>query len=271
MRRLTEDFTAAKSSLAWAATDEGAADWARTFVASLPHATDRDGSQELVAALLYPSAAGPATDVLLEAIRASHSDAPTEVGTAASFEWIAKKYPDQVGVPISSKTSTHQASDDAASQYLFDKGTREIVPRKLCYGMTGRKPRRRPGAEGARTSLAADEGRTESGEGARREAGGWTRQRGEQAAGERSRRAHAAGHERVGRVVGIAARANASWSAALISPRLRCPDHAAICFSVHPALASRRQSAFSVAQFLVSLCPPPGLVPFRWFRLPFCA
>jgi hypothetical protein len=50
--------------------------------------------------LLYPSAAGPATDVLLEAIRASHSDAPTEAGTAASFEWIAKKYPDQVGVPI---------------------------------------------------------------------------------------------------------------------------------------------------------------------------
>jgi hypothetical protein len=41
------------------------------------------------------------------------------------------------------------------------------------------------------------------------------------------------------------------------------------CFSVHPALPTRRQSAFSVAQFLVSLCPPPGLVPLGGFACPF--
>jgi hypothetical protein len=94
-------FTAAKSSLAWAATDEEAADWARTLVASLPHVTERDGTQELVAALVYPSAAGPATEVLLEAIRASHSDAPAEdARTAASLAWIAEKYPNQVRVRI---------------------------------------------------------------------------------------------------------------------------------------------------------------------------
>jgi hypothetical protein len=95
-----EAFTEAKSSLAWAATDGEAADWARTLVASLPH-VDRDRSQELVAALLYPFAAGSATEVLLEAIRASHSDAPSQkAGMAASLAWIAEKYLDQVGVPI---------------------------------------------------------------------------------------------------------------------------------------------------------------------------
>ena len=94
-------FTAAKSSLAWAATDEEAADWARTLVASLLHVADRDESHELVAALVYPFAAGSATEVLLDAICATHSDAPTEdAGTAASLRWIAKTYPNQVGIPI---------------------------------------------------------------------------------------------------------------------------------------------------------------------------
>jgi hypothetical protein len=77
--------------------------------------------------------------------------------------------------PRSLAPASKRRRERCNAQYLLDKGTREIVPRKLCHGMTGRKPRRRPGAEGARTNLAADEGRSESGEGARREARGWTR------------------------------------------------------------------------------------------------
>jgi hypothetical protein len=56
---------------------------------------------ELVAAIVYPTAAGPATEVLLEAIRARHPDAPAnQAGTAASLAWIAEKYPDLVRRPI---------------------------------------------------------------------------------------------------------------------------------------------------------------------------
>jgi hypothetical protein len=88
-------LTVAKSALAWTAEKEEAADWARAIVALLPHTADQDGARVLVAAIAYPTAAGPATEVLLEAIRARHSDAPPkEAGTEASLAWIAEKYPD---------------------------------------------------------------------------------------------------------------------------------------------------------------------------------
>jgi hypothetical protein len=93
-------FIVAKSSLAWSATDKEAAEWARTLVASLPHARDGEGGRELLEALVYPTAVGPATEVLLEAIRAIHSDAPTEAGTAAIFAWLAEKYPVEARRPI---------------------------------------------------------------------------------------------------------------------------------------------------------------------------
>jgi hypothetical protein len=49
----------------------------------------------LVAAVAYPTAAGPATEVLLDAIRAGHPDAPAkDQGTEAALEWLAKTYPD---------------------------------------------------------------------------------------------------------------------------------------------------------------------------------
>jgi hypothetical protein len=87
-------FNVAASSLAWAATEPEAAEWARALVALSLRATDRDGTRELVAAIVYPTAAGPATEVLLEAIRARHSDVPAnQAETAVSVAWIAENIP----------------------------------------------------------------------------------------------------------------------------------------------------------------------------------
>jgi hypothetical protein len=89
----------AMSSLGWAATEDQAVDWARALVAFLP--ADQGEARNLVTAIVYPFAAGPATDVLLDAIRARHPDAPAkEAGTAASLAWIGQKYPDQIRRPI---------------------------------------------------------------------------------------------------------------------------------------------------------------------------
>ena len=41
-------FNVAASSLAWAASEPEAAEWARALVALLPRATDKDGTRELV-------------------------------------------------------------------------------------------------------------------------------------------------------------------------------------------------------------------------------
>jgi hypothetical protein len=84
----------AVSSLAWAVNKEEATDWARALVALLSRAADGDGTTKLVAAVAYPTVAGPATDVLLDEIRGRHSDAPpTEAGTQASLAWLGAKYP----------------------------------------------------------------------------------------------------------------------------------------------------------------------------------
>ena len=91
----------ATSSLAWAATEDEAADWARALVGLLPRAKDQDETRELILAVVYPTAAGSASDVVLEAIRARHSNAPAkEAGTTAGLAWIAETYPDLVRRPI---------------------------------------------------------------------------------------------------------------------------------------------------------------------------
>jgi ribosomal protein S7 len=59
----------ARASLAWAASEEEAAEWARVLVALLDRAGDPDRTQKLVASVAYPAAAGGATVVLLNAIR----------------------------------------------------------------------------------------------------------------------------------------------------------------------------------------------------------
>ena len=97
-------FTLAVSSLAWAATEGEAADWARTVVAlsrSAADQADKGETRKLVSAIAYPPAAGPATEVLLDALRARRSDVPAkEAGTAVSLAWIAEKYPNEARRPI---------------------------------------------------------------------------------------------------------------------------------------------------------------------------
>ncbi len=89
----------AESSLAWAASENESVQWARALVALAHPATDRNG--KLAAALAYPAAAGPATEVLLDAIRAEHPDAPAkEAGPEAALEWLAKTYPDVLRPPL---------------------------------------------------------------------------------------------------------------------------------------------------------------------------
>jgi hypothetical protein len=91
----------AKSWLAWAGTEIDAAGWAWTLVALLDHVSEPVGTGELVTAIAYPSAAGPATEVLLDAIRARHPDAPTqETGTDAVLQWLAKKHPLVLRPPV---------------------------------------------------------------------------------------------------------------------------------------------------------------------------
>ena len=90
---------AAAASLAWAADDEEAAEWARALVTLSRPAANRDGM--LVNAIAYPAAAGSATEVLLDAIRAGHSDAPAkEAGTEPALAWLAKTFPDVLRPPL---------------------------------------------------------------------------------------------------------------------------------------------------------------------------
>jgi hypothetical protein len=85
-----QSLLVAVSSLAWAASDDEAAAWARTLVTLLPRTINRDAT-----------AAGPATEILLEAIRARHHDAPTkEAGMQASLSWLASKFPEVLRPPV---------------------------------------------------------------------------------------------------------------------------------------------------------------------------
>jgi hypothetical protein len=87
-----EALSVVASSLAWAARSDEAVDWAQALIALSTSAADR--GERLVTAIAYPAAAGPATEVLLEEIRAHHPEAPAkEAGTEAALAWLAAKYP----------------------------------------------------------------------------------------------------------------------------------------------------------------------------------
>ena len=91
----------ARASLAWSARESEAADWARALVALLNRAEDPDKTQKLAAAVAYPAAAGAATDVLLDAIRAGHPDAPMkEAGTEPALVWLTKTFPNALSPPV---------------------------------------------------------------------------------------------------------------------------------------------------------------------------
>ena len=82
----------AKSSLAWSALEDQATAWARALVLLTESAADRE--RILVTAITYPAAAGPATNVLLDAIREQRPDAPSkEEGIEVALNWLASAYP----------------------------------------------------------------------------------------------------------------------------------------------------------------------------------
>ena len=90
----------AQASLAWAASEEEASDWARALIALLDRAGEPERTQKLVASVAYPAAGGEATDILLDGIRVSTPE-PTakKAGRNAALEWLATKYPDVLSPP----------------------------------------------------------------------------------------------------------------------------------------------------------------------------
>jgi hypothetical protein len=93
-------ISVAISSFAWAASDDKATEWAGALAALSSRLSDRDATKELVAAIAYPVAAGPATEVLLDAIRARTPDAPRkEAGTETGLKWLASGYPEVLRAP----------------------------------------------------------------------------------------------------------------------------------------------------------------------------
>jgi hypothetical protein len=97
--QLTETVKVATASLAWSGNDREAAEWARALVALSHTQPNRDAT--LAAAIVYPASAGPATEILLDAIRAGRSDAPAkEAGTEPALIWLQKAFPDVLRGPL---------------------------------------------------------------------------------------------------------------------------------------------------------------------------
>ncbi len=96
---LTEDvsqkaFDLAKRSLAWASSTDEAVAWAKALVALSSHTPDQNRILQLVSAVTYPTAGGPATEILLEELRTLRLDAPGKSeGTTATLESLVTNYP----------------------------------------------------------------------------------------------------------------------------------------------------------------------------------
>jgi hypothetical protein len=89
----------AAASLAWAPSEDEAVEWAQALVA-LSHQAANQG-ETLAGAIAYPTVAGPATEILLDALRAGHPAAPPKkAGTEAALEWLAKTYRDVLSPPL---------------------------------------------------------------------------------------------------------------------------------------------------------------------------
>ena len=100
--RAAQGSKAAASSLAWARSNMEAVEWARALVALTHPASGRD--EMLMSAIAYPTAAGSATEILLDAIRAEHPDAPVkEAGIEPALAWLAKKFPILLRPPLCPK------------------------------------------------------------------------------------------------------------------------------------------------------------------------
>ena len=91
-------LVAAASSLGWSATAEEATLWAAAL-AALTHSTSFSGNI-LATVIAYPTAAGEATEILLDAIRAGRPDVPAkDRGTESALEFLVKAHP-QVLHPV---------------------------------------------------------------------------------------------------------------------------------------------------------------------------
>jgi hypothetical protein len=80
--------------LAWEHTRDKAAAWATAFAMLLSKNHSENYVADIVEVLKYPTLAGPATDVMLDALRDIDARAPgREAGLAASLEWLRTTYP----------------------------------------------------------------------------------------------------------------------------------------------------------------------------------
>jgi hypothetical protein len=83
-----------RAALAWAPTTAVAVAAAGAAVSLLPRHQVEPAVQTIVELLKYPMAAGDATIVLLEGLKAIAPEAPgKEAGLDANLDWIARVYP----------------------------------------------------------------------------------------------------------------------------------------------------------------------------------
>ena len=83
----------ARAALGWSASPEEAAAWARVLVSLLALGPEEEQVRGIVEALKYPTTAGPATEVLLDALR-DRSRAPgAEAGLEANLRWVSARFP----------------------------------------------------------------------------------------------------------------------------------------------------------------------------------
>jgi hypothetical protein len=80
--------------LAWSATAPETARWTTKLTSLRPPQSRADGIATVVEVLKYPPVAGPATDQLLNLLKAIDPNAPAkDGGLPATLRWIAETYP----------------------------------------------------------------------------------------------------------------------------------------------------------------------------------
>ena len=98
-------------------------------------------------AIAYPVAAGTATEILLDAIRVQHPNAPAkEAGTEAALKWLAARYPEILGPPACPPTTRAPAKWARPGSATARGGRRPT--RALPPWATSSTRRTRPSAQG---------------------------------------------------------------------------------------------------------------------------
>ena len=81
-----------QSAFGWSATSEESVAWAEVIATLLRRSGEPNYVDAIVELLKYPIAAGPATNVLLEALRVAAAPG-AEAGLPANLRWLADTYP----------------------------------------------------------------------------------------------------------------------------------------------------------------------------------